>query len=369
MVFIRLLIAELKAMICKLPKIFAGGMVLVFAVLLFSYVMTSYSQKTDGGKNVIAISAPDDTFMTVALTAVENMESVSKICKFDRVNEDEAEAMVLDNRASAAIIFENNFVEDIINGKNTKPRIIVSQNSNKLFMDLANCGSSMLAIVQAAIYSAEGAYYDKTGKRLSADLNKELNMEYINSVFSRERNFKKFRGDDISVAEYYIAMLLPVFLLLFSMSFSTIIYPQSKKFYEYSKLSSLSISVIQFIKVFLINIVLMSVFKFICVIVDFSLSFNILAIVSVSAIVTAIYSVSLDKVSGSLFILIFTIVTGFLSGAFLTPALMPVPLRYIMEFIPLNVIGFQLMGEWNIPYTLGILAICLILMVIGGKRK
>lgn len=369
MVFIRLACAEFKAMFFKVPKILAGMAVVIAAVVTLSLIITGYSQTKNNYKNTIAISVPDDTFTNIAVTAVENMDSVSEICRFVRVNDKEAEAMVKDNRASAALIFEDNFVQDIISGKNIQPRIIVSQNSNKLFMELAGCGSSMLAIVQAGVYSAQKAYAEQTGNAVTGSVNRELNMEYINTVFSRETYFENINNSGITISEYYVSMLFCVFLLLLSMSFSQIVFPQSKAFYSYTGLSYMSVAFIQFLKIFTIYFVILLLTKLICNIADINLCFNILAVVSLSAIVTAIYSVSGISVNGSLFILFFAVVFGYVGGCFLPPSFMPEFIRDIMEYTPINITGSQLMGGKHILYSIAIWLICAAIIIIGGRRK
>ena len=367
--FKRLLCAEVKSAFLKLPLIILSGVVLLAVVILFTFIITSYSHKTDGGKSIIAVSAPNDTFTIMAITAVENMDSVSDICKFIRVNENEAEAMVMDNRASAALIFGDNFVEDIIKGKNTRPRIIVSQNSNKLFMELAECGSSMLAVVQAGIYSAERSYAEATGEKLSHQLNIELNMEYVNTVFSREKTFKISSMDIMDIKDYYACMLLPVFLLLFAVSLGGVIYPQSNSFYEYTGLGFIKISAIQFIKSFIIYIVLFVILWSVGLACNINMRFNLFAVITLSFITTTVYAICNKKTNGSLFILIFTFVTGFISGAFIPPAILPDKVRAISEFMPVYNMGFQLMGDCDIIYSAILWIVCCIIIFIGGKKK
>lgn len=367
MIFIRLLAAEFKAMCFKIPRIVFGGVLIVAAVAMF--VLAISSQKSGNGKNIIAVSAPNDTFTNIAVTAVENMDSVSKICKLVRVNENEAEAMVYDNRASAALIFGGNFVEDIINGKNTQPRIIVNEKGNELFMELAKCGSSMLAIVQAGIYSAEGAYYEQTGQKISHQENKQLNMEYINTVFSRERVFNKINNNGITLREYYIAMLIPVFMLFFAMALSEIAFPEKISFYNYSGLAYPLIVLIQFIKILVVEFVLFCAIFVVCCIFDLRIKLDIITVINVSAIATMFYSLAKNRTNASLFIMFFAVVMGFIGGCFLPPALMPEAVKNIMEYTPLNVMGTQLMGNINILYSGIMFVLSAAVACVGGVRK
>ncbi len=370
MIFIRLLQAEFKSLVYRLPKIILGGSILGVVILLFVFVITEYSYNNDSGKNVIAISASDDIFTETAITAVENMKSVSKICKFVRVNENEAEAMVWDNRASAAIIFGQNFVEDILRGKNTQPRILVNENSSKLFTELTQCGSSMLAIVQAGIYSAEAVYYDTQGKRLSPLLNRELNMEYINTVFSREKIFRELKNDGISLGEYYLAMLLSVFMLFLTMSFSAILFSQNKVVYEYSGLSWVLISIIQFLKAFAVLMFTNIIVWILCMVFDINIHFTLMPVITIALFSTTVFSISgKNKVNGSLFIMVFTLAAGFFGGAFIPPAFMNEKIRALSELTPLNVMGMEFMGNENVLYSLIVWGLCLAVIFVGGKRK
>ncbi len=367
MVFMRLFAAEFKAMCHKLPRIIFGGVVIIAVVTMF--VLLISSQKSDKGKNIIAVYAPNDTFTNIAITAVENMDSVSKICKLVRVNENEAEAMVYDNRASAALIFQENFVEDIINGKNTQPRIIVNEKGNELFMELAKCGSSILAVVQAGIYSAEKSYYEQTGQRISHQENKKLNMEYINTVFSRENAFNKINNSGIKLSEYYASMLIPVFLLLFAMALSEIAFPEKIAFYNYTKLAYPLIVLIQFIKILTVELVLFGGIYGVCYIFDLIIFPDIITVINISAIATMFYSISENRINASLCIMFFTIVMGFIGGCFLPPALLPDTVKNIMEYTPLNVMGNQLMGNINILYSGITFAVSAVIACAGGVKK
>lgn len=367
MIFTRLLLAELKSMVYKMPKILAGAAVMAVLAVLFIIIITS--QKGDNGKNIIAISAPDDIFTSAAINAVENMDSVSKLCKVARVNEEEAEAMVRDNRASAALIFGENFVENIINGNNIQPRIIVNKSGNELFMELARCGSSILAIVQASVYSAQQAYYEQTGKKITGNINKQLNMEYINTVFSRESDFEKSRNNNVNTLMYYCSMLIPVILLLLAMAFTEIVYPEDKKFYDYSGLNYGFVTLIQFIKIFIIEFIMFSVIFFICYKNGIEIKFNIIPVVEVCAIITAVYSIAKNKANSSLFLLFFIVILGFVGGCFLPTAFLPEILRDIMEYSPLYVIGNQFIGTVNISYTVVMILAAVVIACMGGVRK
>ncbi|MGN1317775.1 MAG: ABC transporter permease [Lachnospirales bacterium] len=369
MSFYRLFVAEIKLMVKKLPIIFISGVLLIFAVSVFVLGITNYSQNNGGGKSTIAISAPNDTFTQVAVTAIENMESVSKICKFIRVDDKEAEAMVYNNKASAAIIFGDNFVEDIIKGKNTVPRILVSANSNKLFNDLILCGSSMLSVVQAGIYSAEEAYYNAYGKNLSHSENIELNMEYIDTVFSREKYFKNINDDSINLLKYFSSMLIPVLLMLFAMSLSSVIFSESRAFYEYANISYFKIALIQIIKSIIIFGFVFIVLWLILYFKNINISFNFLPVISVSFIITAIYSLADNKVNASFVILVFTLILAFVGGNFIPPSFIGENLREFTNFVPLNIMGRELMGESHIIYDLFSWIISSVVIFIGGKKK
>lgn len=365
MVYIRLLAAELKAMAIKLPKIILGGGVLLSIVAVLIALINVYSLKSDSGKNVVAVAAPDSLFTNVAVNALSNMESVTQLCKIQRVSEIEAEAMVKENRASAALILGENFVEDIISGKNTSPRIIVNERGNELFMELAQRGSSILAIVQASIYAGEEAYYRASGNRLSAKLNKELNMEYIDRVFSREDTFRDISDNEKTVVDYYISRLLAVMLLIFSGSLGTVMYPLKRSFYKNLGVINLYGDLLQFLKVFIIFTAVVAVLSALGYV-----SFSILAIISLSLMATALFSLSENKLNSSLFILFFTAVIGFLGGAFLPPSLMGDFLRGFMVCSPIYIIGSQFLGTGCfVIETIVIWLICLLLIFLGGKRQ
>ena len=83
--FLRYLFMELKRSLYLLPKILIGAEILVLAMGVVSFVGISAMDKSSAEikKSVVAMYIPDGgATEDMALSIVENMESVGTFCKF-----------------------------------------------------------------------------------------------------------------------------------------------------------------------------------------------------------------------------------------------------------------------------------------------
>lgn len=87
--FLRYLFMELKRSLYLLPKILIGAEILVLAMGVVSFVGISAMDKSSAEikKSVVAMYIPDGgATEDMALSIVENMESVGTLCKFEVVD-------------------------------------------------------------------------------------------------------------------------------------------------------------------------------------------------------------------------------------------------------------------------------------------
>ena len=120
--FLRYLFMELKRSLYLLPKILIGAEILVLAMGIVSFVGISAMDKSSAEikKSVVAMYIPDGgATEDMALSIVENMESVGTLCKFELVDsKDKVKNMVENGSALGGVILPSDYIHSILKGEN-----------------------------------------------------------------------------------------------------------------------------------------------------------------------------------------------------------------------------------------------------------
>lgn len=358
MFFIKLFILEFKRIIKLLPRLMAGALVLcaVIALLAVGAAGIINDSGSINKARILLVMPQNDNYISFASDMLKNMESTAALCTFEEAaSESDAIAEITDGKAYGAIVFPDNFVRDIVNGKNTPAKIILAKNSsmdNGLFKDLAEGGCGILAAVQSAIYSVQQAYEAETGKALPQKELNGMNMQYVNFVMSREKyyyNSSVSATGDMSAVQYYIVMGMAVILLLAGMSMGRFMLGGSREFYKKVRqrtLGSVSVALSKQLCLFVFYCLLFALCFAALYKANMEIRFNILGISMAlwlsSVIVMAVYILTDDTVAAALILFTFTILTAFLGGAFLPPALLPRAIRAVTPYSPVNIIAMCL---------------------------
>jgi len=325
---------ELKRSLYLLPKILIGAEILVLAMGIVSFVGISAMDKSSAEikKSVVAMYIPDGgATEDMALSIVENMESVGTLCKFEVVDsKDKVKNMVENGSALGGVILPSDYIHSILKGENLHPILILPKGTdlnNKLFENLAEGGCGIFAAVQAGVYSVQDALLD-------------TNM--VNSE------------SDLTVKEYYLSMALAMVILLAGMAMAPVVSGHNRAFYNKLKMSGVGFllnSLVVNIIVFLIYAVIYLIILGLFCILRVDIQFNILSFVMPcfigSIFTTAIYTLCGDRSYGGLLIFAFSMVFGFLGGAFVPVSLLPDTIKAISPYSPVNIVGSQIMGMFS----------------------
>ena len=196
---------------------------LLFAGFSFAGSRLLYSNDKPIQRVNIALVAEDDNpLVELALQYVNNLDSVDSICSFEVTDKINALAKLADGSAYAVVILPENFINNILNGRNTPAEIIIKENAGSeiiLFETLANAAAYALRTAQAGIYAGIEVI-DSLGDELGASrrtIINDLNELYINLALRRALLFEEdtvSATDKLSLATYYGASAAVLLLII-----------------------------------------------------------------------------------------------------------------------------------------------------------
>ncbi len=173
----------------------------------------------------IAVAAGEDNIMTrMALGYVENMESVSHLCHFLQVTEEEGFRMLKKGQVAALILLPEQLVEGIMNGTNPQVTVYFPKNAGletMLFGELTKAGEGLLRVAQAQIYGAGDTAVEYGLTESISQMEGEIDS--YNLAFALDR-LALFEAEQVSVfgalsiVHFYMASGIVFFLLLAGMA-------------------------------------------------------------------------------------------------------------------------------------------------------
>ena len=157
LVYLRL---ELKRAWKRFPHMMAGAialLLLVGAAALLS-ARALYGERAVGRVAVGVILPEGDGLARQAVSMLSSLDSVESLCDFKYMDREEALRQLEKGQVYAVMEVPPQFVEDIINGKNTPVQIILPQGGgveSRIFMELTEAGEATLEASQAGIYAGD----------------------------------------------------------------------------------------------------------------------------------------------------------------------------------------------------------------------
>ena len=196
MFVLRLFIIELKRMLFALPKIAIGFLLSVIFVSAIGFSVIYYiSLNGDNFKSTISVYVPEnDKFLNFAINAFKSSGKIKYLYEIEKENDKEAvERAVKSGESTAGVVFEEDFVDSVIHGKKNIPINIFISNKDLILknavMKFADCYKDILENVQAGIFSVEKIYLEEAGQKLSSEYNSDINLRYVNFIFSKYKYF------------------------------------------------------------------------------------------------------------------------------------------------------------------------------------
>lgn len=384
----RFFIIELKKIFYSLPKIALGFFVSVICVGIIGFGTLYYinTNSNDFKSSIVVYIPENDKFLNFAVNAFESSEQIRELYKIIKVNEKESvEKSVFDGKATAGIVFEDNFVNSIIHGKENISINVFISNENEILksiiMKFADCYKNILENVQAGIYSVHKIYENTTGEKVSDEINKNINMEYVDFVFSKYNyfDFEEY-GHSMSLIEYYISMLFPLFLILFTMPVGAVLYSFKRCFYKCAKCGFVITAFVQNMVIFIIMFIISLLCMTAAFLFNADINGNMLPVIfelfTISVVVNTVFFLSEGNISGGLILFFIVLICSFFGGAIVPPSFLPEWIKDIYTYSPVYVAGSRFSAIFNSFYTFDNIFYDIFIWIAGylsvfifGRRK
>lgn len=220
---------EYKRAAVLLPKILLKAVMLALSVGMIAFCGQKIANRDSEHALVqIGYTAADDRLTGLAVSFVENMESVKNFCRLLPMTEEEGLNKLQKGEISALLVLPENVIEEILYGSNAPAKLYVADNDSPfgmLFAELGKAGVGMLQTAQAEIY-ATGMLAEKfsCGYYRLTQMYEEIDAFNLEIVLNREQYFKSrslSKTGSQSIAVYYGSAIFTMYLLLSGLFFGS----------------------------------------------------------------------------------------------------------------------------------------------------
>ena len=309
----------------------------------------------------------DNTMTRMALGYVQNMESVSQICHFVQVSEEEGFRQLERGEIVALIVLPEQLIEGIMNGQNPTVDIVFPKDVRleaMLLRELTESGAGLLRVAQAEIYGANDTAVEYgLADQLSV---MEAEIDSYNLAFALDR-LAMYDEEIVSVTgrmsllQYYAASGVVLFLLLTGMAAYPVMQQEPMAFRKQLARQKVGTMWQYFCKwlcgflcLGLIAGAAWVIFRTAVVLapgaaenllsalvsgrnrssVGIQAGMMLLMLMTVTALVNTIYSMTGSRTGSILLIFLFSVVMVYLSGGFVPSALMPQAMQAVGDKLP-----------------------------------
>lgn len=211
---------EYKRAWACMPSLILKAVILAIAVSMTAFCAYQIWMHNWTEAVRIGYSAPQDELTQLALTYIENMESLQGWCSLIPVSEQEGIEAVDRGELAALIVLPGQVVEGIMDGTNEPARLYISGHSQALgyvFEELANAGVGMLAVAQAEIYATDDMMSAAgIDRQIIEEQYQQLDLHNLNVVMNRDRIFKRSSVSatgTVGAVVYYAGAFLTLIML------------------------------------------------------------------------------------------------------------------------------------------------------------
>lgn len=392
------LYVELKKTIGMFPRMLLQAILLMILIgaIAFCGVKAMEKEPLAVGARIGVVVREENTVTKMALRYVENMESVSQICDFVQVPEEEGFRLLERREIVALVMLPEQLVEGIMNGQNPAVDVIFPQNAQleaMLFRELTESGAGLLRVAQAQIYgAADTAVEYGLTDRLSV---METEIDSYNLAFALDRlamydEEAVSATGQMSVLQYYAASGIVLFILLSGMAVYPVMQQEPPSFQKQLKRQGTGTMWQLFCK-WMCGFVCMALFCGIALIIielagiirpdigviiqsvpvsrrnHYSIGSYIgimlLVLITVTTLIRMIYSLSGSRTGGILLILLVTVIMIYLSGGFIPSVFLPKIMQSLGDRLPTSYM-IHAVGGLFAGYRDGMLVRCVMGMVV-----
>lgn len=212
---------EYKRAVFLLPSLLKRAVLVLLGIGLLLFCAQKWMETENGGSMIqVGYTADDNPLTDLAVSYVENMESVRSFCRLLPVTEEAGKEKLRQGELTALIVLPEHAVEGILDGENIPGRLYLSEQAKPLgvlFEELAEAGVGLLQTAQAEIYASD-SLTEKfgEGREALAGMYREIDAFNLNLVMNREEYFRRRSlspTGNQSLAVYYGSALLTLWLL------------------------------------------------------------------------------------------------------------------------------------------------------------
>lgn len=392
------LYVELKKTIGMFPRMLLQAILLMILIgaIAFCGVKAMEKEPLAVGARIGVVVREENTVTKMALRYVENMESVSQICDFVQVPEEEGFRLLERREIAALVMLPEQLVEGIMNGQNPAVDVIFPKNAQleaMLFRELTESGAGLLRVAQAQIYGAidTAVEYGLTDQ-LSV---METEIDSYNLAFALDRlamydEETVSATGQMSVLQYYAASGIVLFVLLSGMAVYPVMQQEPLAFQKQLMRQGTGVMWQLFCK-WMCGFVCMALFCGIALIIielagiirpDIGMIIQsvpvsrryrysigsyigiiLLVLITVTTLIRMLYSLSGSRTGGILLILLVTVIMIYLSGGFIPSVFLPQIMQSLGDRLPTSYM-IHAVGGLFAGYRDGMLVRCVMGMVV-----
>ncbi len=221
--FLTILKIEMKRALKSLPYFLAGAVVLAVlaGTIAFSANRMLYGEQSVGSIQVGVAVPEEDRGAKWIMSMVSSLESVSSLCEFVYLDEEEGRRQMERGEIYALMLIPDQLLEGIMNGTNEPVTIVFPEQAGleaSIFRELTDAGTEILKTAQAAVYSTDELLGDMGRTSQIPQAESDLNQMYLKYALSRSVYFKTEQvsasGDVTTEVFYGISCAVLAVLLL-----------------------------------------------------------------------------------------------------------------------------------------------------------
>lgn len=222
-------VTEWKRAVAQLPVLLKRLVIFVIACVVLMGLTVFGTRQIWGGNNTqkttvrIGYVAPEDMLTKLAVSYVEQLESVKSWCSLEKTTVDKGMALLENGALTALLILPDDLVNEILTGSNAPVAVYLPESvdasvtNSKVFEELANAGVGMLQTAQAEIYAAETLAGEAGVKNLLEEMYYDINRFNLSIALTREslwENISLSVTGNHTYAVYYGSAFFAIYLLV-----------------------------------------------------------------------------------------------------------------------------------------------------------
>lgn len=176
-------------------------------------------EATLGRISVGVVLPEEDTMAEMAVRMLGSLDSVSSLCDFAFMDEEEARGAFREGRVMGIMQVPEGMVEGIMNGSNPPVSVLLSAGGleSAVFKELTLAGARILGAAQAGIYAGDQLLHASGLEEKIPELEAELNQRYLAYSLPRANYFQRElvqASGDVNSLQFYVISALVLYLLL-----------------------------------------------------------------------------------------------------------------------------------------------------------